>query len=303
MIWTLPSKIIVQGITEPQGLHHIRNMKAYGTEIVAGVDIGGGDREIEDIPVFELVEQAIERVGEITTTLIFSKSDRVLDAALEAIAAKIPQILIHTSGVPPLDMVRLLKIAKITNTLILGPGSGGILVPEKILLGTLEPSFYQSGNIGLINCCNPLSYEVALELNRASLGESLVVSVGTEVILGSDCQQWLQVMEDDPQTEAIVLIGQPGDGAEEAVTNFISSCVSKPVIAYIAGLQTPIERPFRDAAAIVANQLSYSPPSIKRDKHLITALQKAHVSLAKRPSQIPDLIKKGLGIRGETARE
>ncbi|MGL5878343.1 MAG: CoA-binding protein, partial [Xenococcaceae cyanobacterium] len=200
-------------------------MKAYGTEIVAGVDIGGGDREIEDIPVFDLVEQAIERVGEITTTLIFSKSDRVLDAALEAIAAKIPQILIHTSGVPPLDMVRLLKIAKITNTLILGPGSGGILVPEKILLGTLEPSFYQSGNIGLINCCNPLSYEVALELNRASLGESLVVSVGTEVILGSDCQQWLQVMEDDPQTEAIVLIGQPGDGAEEAVTNFISSCV------------------------------------------------------------------------------
>jgi succinyl-CoA synthetase alpha subunit len=191
-------------------------------------------------------------------------------------------------------MVRLLKVAKTTNTLILGSGSGGILIPQKILLGTLEPSFYTPGNIGLINCCNPLSYEVALELNQAGLGQSFVVSVGTEAILGSDCQQWLEILEDDPQTEAIVLIGQPGDGAEETVANFISSHVSKPVIAYIAGLQTPLERPFRDAATIVANQLSYSPPTTKRDKQVVNALQKARISLAKRPSQIPDLVKKAL---------
>jgi succinyl-CoA synthetase alpha subunit len=294
MIWTLPSKVIIQGITEPQGAYYARKMKAYGTEIVAGIGIGSGGQYIDDIPVFELVDRAIERVGEVTTTLIFVQPYQVLDAALEAIAANIKQILIITAGVPPLDMVILLKKARMTDTLVVGPSSGGILVPEKILLGTIEPSFYTPGNIGLISCCNPLSYEVALALNEAELGQSIVVSVGTETIIGSDCQQWLKILEEDPNTKAIVSIAQPGGIGQEAVANYISSQMSKPVIAYIAGLQTPLERPFRDAATIIANQLSYSVPNVKKDKEIFSALQKAQVSLAKRPSQIPDLVKKAL---------
>jgi succinyl-CoA synthetase alpha subunit len=294
MIWTLPSKVIVQGITEPQGAYYAKKMKAYGTEIVAGIGIGGGGQTIGDIPVFELIDRAIEQVGEVTTTLIFVQPYQVLDAALEAIAANIKQILILTAFVPPLDLVILLKKAKMTDTLVVGPSSGGILIPEKMLLGTLEPSFYTSGNIGLISCCNPLSYEVALALNEAGLGQSIVVSVGTETIIGSDCQQWLKILEEDPNTKAIVSIAQPGSGDEEAVASYISSQMRKPVIAYIAGLQTPLERPFRDAATIIANQLSYSVPAVKKDQEIFTALQKAQVSLAKRPSQIPDLVKKAL---------
>jgi succinyl-CoA synthetase alpha subunit len=299
MSWTLPSKIIVQGITEPQGAYYSRKMKAYGTEIVAGVGIGCGGQRVDDIPVFELVEEAIEQVGEITTTLIFVKPDRVLDAAQEAIAANIKQILIMTNGVPPLDLVTLLKQAKTTDTLILGPGSGGIIIPNKILLGTIEPSFYTPGSIGSIFSCNPLSYEVNLALTQAGLGQSMAISIGTGLILGSDCQQWLQVLEEDPNTEAIVLIGQLSDAIEEATANYISSFTSKPVIAYIAGLQTPLERPVRDAATIIANQLSYSVPATKRDKQIVTTLQKAQVLLAKRPSHIPELVKKALqGNRG-----
>jgi succinyl-CoA synthetase alpha subunit len=127
----------------------------------------------------------------------------------------------------------------------------------------------------------------------------MAISIGTGLILGSDCQQWLQVLEEDPNTEAIVLIGQLSDAIEEATANYISSFTSKPVIAYIAGLQTPLERPVRDAATIIANQLSYSVPATKRDKQIVTTLQKAQVLLAKRPSHIPELVKKALqGNRG-----
>lgn len=294
MTWTLPSRVLIQGTTEPLAIDTIDRIKAYGTEIIAAIEAGLGGQHFSDIPIFDLVEEAIEQMGEITTTLIFVSADRVLDAALEAIAANIKQIIIITSGVPPLDTVKLLRKAQATNTLILGPGSGGIIVPQKILLGTIEPEFYTPGNIALISCCNSLSYEVALELNKAGLGQSFAVTIGNELINGSSFGHWLQILSTDSNTEAIVLVDRLGGGTEEVTKYINNQALTKPVIAYIAGLESPLERPFKDAATIIANQLSYSVPAINNDKQIIAAIQKAKINLAKRPSQIPESIAKVL---------
>ncbi|MGK7874086.1 MAG: CoA-binding protein [Xenococcaceae cyanobacterium] len=294
MNWTPPSKVLIQGITEPLSLHYAARMKAYGTNIVAGISAGKGGQLLDEIPVFDLVEEALSQVGEVETTLIFVEPYRVLDAALEAIAAGIKQIILLSGGVPPLDMVRLFKKAQATNTMIIGPGSAGIIIPEKIWLGTSEPQFYTPGKVGLISRTDSLSYEVALELTQAGLGQSIAVSLGTEGIIGSTFEQWLQILEEDKNTQAIVLIGQPRGSAEQAAAEYIASQIKKPVIAYIAGLQAPAERTFEDAATIIATQLSYSVPTTNTDKQTIAAFQKAKVTVAKGPAQIADLVKKVL---------
>ena len=291
MNWTPESKVVVQGITQPLGSYYAARMKAYGTNIVAGISAGQSGQQIDDIPVFDLVEEAIERVGEVETTLIFVEPDRVLDAALEAIAAGIRQIILISSGIPPLDMVRLLKKAQATNTLILGAGSAGIIIPEKIWLGTIEPQFYTPGNVALISPSDSLSYEVALALNQAGLGQSIAVTLGTERIIGSNFEQWLQILEQDEATEVIVPIEQPNGNISPAFANYIASNITKPVIVYIAGLQVPVERNFTDALSIITTQVAYSVPATNQDQQTIAALNKAKVNLAKYPAQIPELIK------------
>ena len=293
-MWTQKGKILIQGITEPLGSHYAGKLKADGTNIVAGVSAGQGKQTVDDIPVFDLVEEVVSEIGEIETTLIFVPSYGVLDAAREAIASGIKQIIIVSRGVPPLDMVRLFKQAKETDTLVIGPGSGGIIIPGKIQLGTHEPGFYRPGNIGIISRTNTLSYEVALELNRSELGQSFAVSLGDEGIIGSTFEQWLTQLEADKATEAIVLVGKARGMAEEAVAQLISNLVNKPVIVYLAGHQAPAERPFMDAATIVANRLSYSVPITSQPKQIIAAFQEAKLAVAKRPADIPDLIYKAL---------
>ena len=287
--------MLVQGVTDSLSLRYLARMRAFGTKIVAGVSAGNGGELVEDVPVFDLVEEAISEVGEIKTTLIFGEAYSVLDAALEAIACGIKQIIIVTRGVPPLDMVRLLKKAKATDTLIVGPGSGGIIVPEKVWLGISEPGFYHPGKVGIISRTNSLSYEVALALNQAELGQSFAVSIGNEGVLGSSFEWWLQELETDQATEAIVLIGKVGGIAEEAAAKHIAKAVKKPTIVYLAGLQAPVEKPFIDAATIVATSLSYSVPVTRQPRETIAAFQKAKISVAKRPAEVPDLVKKALG--------
>lgn len=291
---TPESKVIVQGIAETFASDYASRMKAYGTNIVAGVSVGRGGQQINDIPVFDLVEEAISAVGAVDTSLIFVEPYRVLDAAKEAIAAGIRQIIIVSAGVPPLDMVVLAKKAQAINTWILGPASAGLIVPDRIWLGTCEPQFYTPGKVGIISRNDFLAAEVALELNQAGLGESIVVNIGTEGIIGSNFHHWLPVLDKDPDTEVILLLGQSFSSAEATVAEYIASAISKPTIAYLAGLQAPVEKSFENAASIIANQLSYSVPASSTDKETLAAFSKAKIPLAKRPSQIPDLVKKAL---------
>lgn len=291
---TPDSKVLVQGITQPLGSYHAARMKAYGTNLVAGVSAGQGGQELHGIPVFDLVEEARHQRGPFDATIIFVESYWVLDAALEAIEAGIPQIIIVTGGIPPLDMVRLLRKAQITETLIVGPSSSGIIVPGKVLLGTQESNFYTPGSIGLISRAGTLTYEVALALTQAELGQSIGVNLGTDAIVGSSFHQWLRVLATDESTQAIVLVDQTGGGSEEETAQYIAKAIDKPVVAYVAGCHTPVDKQVGNASAIIAAQLSGPVTNASTAQHKVAAFKQAKVPVAERPSQIPDLLRKAL---------
>ncbi len=291
MIWTETSKVIIQGITEPLALEYGEKMKKYGTNIVGGISAGFGGQVVKDIPIFDLVDTAISEIGEIEIAVNFSPYKEVLDTALEAMAAGIKQIIIVANGVPPLDTIKLLKKATINNTLIIGPGSSGIIIPNKIWIGICQPQFYQEGKVGLISLTDSINYEVALQLNRCGLGESIVINLGNEGIIGSDFKQWLEILDRDIQTEVIVLILPPQSNQEKDLADFIATEIKKPVIIYLPGEKTPIQRIVKDTNTIIANQLSYFLENQLQNRDIINIFNHAKINIALSPSEIPNIVK------------
>jgi len=294
MNWFHPQKVIVQGITDYQAAFCTVQMKAYGTDIVAGVSPGNGGTEIEGIPVFDLVEQVQVEHGEVEISLIFVNPFEVLDAAKEAISAGIRKIIIFTPRVPPQDTIELIKHARSSNTLVLGPGSHGIVIPQRVWLGNLQPEFYQPGTVGLITSSRHLCYEVAAELNRAKLGQSTIVSLGNDRIIGSDLSHWLATLNEDPKTKAIVAIGQRVNQIESIVAYSKNHGYNKPVVVYLAGLQAPQAKVYRDAQTIISNHLSSSIPVINRDCQTTEALRNIGIEIASKPSEIPGIVEAAL---------
>ncbi|HEY9769417.1 MAG TPA: CoA-binding protein [Coleofasciculaceae cyanobacterium] len=294
MNWSPPNKVIVQGITSNRAAFCAVQMKAYGTDIVAGISPGSGGTKVGDIPVFDLIEQVQAQVDKIDMSLIFVDSYQVLDAAREAIAAGIDRLVILTPKVPPLDTIELIRHAKKTNTLILGPGSDGMIIPQQSWLGNLQPQFYQPGTVGLITSSQHLCYEVAVELNAANLGQSMVVSLGDDRIVGSSLTYWLSILNQDPNTTAIVSIGQRINETEEIIAYSRNHGYNKPVIIYLAGLKAPQEKVYYDAITIISNYLSGSIPAVNRDRQTVDKLKKIGIKVANKPSEIPPLIQKAL---------
>ncbi|MDM9380410.1 MULTISPECIES: succinate--CoA ligase subunit alpha [unclassified Chlorogloeopsis] len=286
---TPDSKVLIQGFCEFISATHIAQMISYGTNLVAGVNPGYGGQKIYDLPVFDLVEQVVEKFGLIDTTIICVHPYQVLDAALEAIASDIRQIIIISPGVPPLDMVQLLRKAEAKETLIVGPNSPGIIVPGKILLGTQPSEFYTPGSVGIISRSTTLTYEIARELTKAGLGQSLSVSIGSDAIVGSSFIQWLQILDEDDATEAIVLVGQPGGGREEAAARYIAEAIDKPVVAYIAGINAPPAKHWRQTGTLAAVIGRHPDFGIAKSK--LAAFSQLKVPVAERPSQIPELVR------------
>jgi succinyl-CoA synthetase alpha subunit len=300
MDFTFNSRVLIMGIAEPLGSVYVAIMKAYGTQIVAGVSPGYAGQQIHGVPVFDMVEQALAQRGKVETAVIFVQPYAVLDAALEAIAAEIRQLIVITEGVPPLDMVTLLRKAEATDTLVIGPNCPGLIVPGQILLGTHPPSFYRPGLVGIVSRSGTLIYEVAQELTRARLGQSIAVGIGSDRILGSSLQQWLQILEEDDQTEVIVLVGEQdltgqGNASEEIAAAYIAEAIDKPVVAYIAGLRERHPQP--STSTPIASRLTSLNRSIGIAESQGLAFQQAKIPLADRPSQIPDLVKRALRYR------
>ena len=293
MNWSTKDKVIIQGITEHRAAWHAIQMKASGTDIVAGVSPGHGGMKIEEVPVFDSVEQALQ-VAKIDISLIFVEPYQVLDAAKEAIAGGIRRLIVLTSGVPPLDAIELVKHARRNDALILGPGSSGIIIPQQVCLGNLEPQFYLPGTVGLITSSRHLSYEVAAELNGANLGQSMVVSLGNEPIVGSNLAHWLSILDEDPSTKAIVSIGQRIDRIKEIIAYSEDRGYNKPVIIYLAGLNAPQEKSYRDALTIVSNYLSASIPAVNRNRQTIDRLEKLGMKIVQKPSEIPSIVRQAL---------
>ena len=291
MKWQADSKVLIQGITTSLGTIYGKQMKAFGMNIVAGIGVNGESSNINGIPVFNLVEQAVSEFKNVDISVIFTPPYKVLDAALEAMASGIRQLVIVSRGVPPLDMVNLLHKAQINQTFILGSGSQGLVVPDRFCLGICEHSLYTPGSVGIVSRCDRLVDEVARELTQANLGQSLVVSLGTDFIIGSNFEQWLQILEEDSTTKVIVLLGRGNGHAELCAVEYIASAIDKPVIAYIAGLYASTEFDFRDAKMIVAAQLYSSAGEITSEKAIIDGLEKAKVKIAKHPTEIIKLVK------------
>jgi succinyl-CoA synthetase alpha subunit len=294
MNFTPDSNVLVQGIADPLGLTYAPLMKAYGTNVVAGVSPGHGGQTLYEIPVFDLVETAISSTGTIDTTVIFTQPYAALDAALEAIASGIRQIVLITDGMPPLDMVSLLRKAEATETLVVGPNSLGVIIPGQVLLGIHPSEFYTPGSVGLISRSGTLTYEVALELTKAGLGQSIGVSIGGDAIVGSSFPQWLQILDEDENTEVIVLVGEIGGDSEEAAAHYIAEAIDKPVVAYVAGRTAPRGRRMGHAGAIVDSQIAELGTDIGTADSKINAFERAKIPVADRPSQIPALVKKAL---------
>lgn len=289
---TPDSKVIIQGFSEFISPTHIFQMKAYGTNIVAGVDPGCVESKLYDLPLFDLVEQVVDKHGTIDTTIICVHPYQVLDAALEAMGCDIRQIIIISPGVPPLDMVSLFRRAEAEETIIVGPNSPGIIVPGTILLGTHPSEFYIPGQVGIVSRSTTLTYEIAWELTQVGLGQSISVSIGSDGVVGSSFIQWLQILDEDENTQAIVLVGQPGGGREEAAASYISEMIDKPVIAYIAGVNAPPTKHWQQTGTLAA--VIGRDPEFGTAKSKLEAFKEAKIPVAERPSQVAELVKKTL---------
>ena len=289
MNWNFDSKVIIQGILKPQVLAHALTMKAYGNKIVAGIGTGEEREQSEEIPIFNLVEDALSVVGQVETSLIYVEPYDVLDAGKEAIAAGIKNLIILTENIPPLDIIELLIQGKNHQVSILGPASPGLIIPEKLSWGNLQPQHFQPGNIGIISYSEYLIYEVARELNASNLGQSIAIGLGQEKMMASELEQWLKILDRDPKTKTIVWIEKVSN-LESSVVKYFRNNTSKPVVAYLVGSKTPEKRTFNDAVTILSNHLSHLTPVTRDYTKTITTLKKAGIKIAKKPAEIPNLI-------------
>jgi succinyl-CoA synthetase alpha subunit len=272
-------------------------MQTYGTNIVGIVSAGRGGETLGDLQIFDLVEDAQTVLGPIETSLIFAPAYEVLDAALEAIAAGIPQLIIISRGIPPLDTIRLLRQARITNTLILGSGSAGIIIPDRLLLGIYQPQLFSSGKVAIISRNQSLTAEIASELNQANLGQSIVIHIGSDPLVGSSCRLWLEWLQSDPLTEAIVLVGDICWDSEAATAAYLLAEHGKPVVAYLAGIHASTPHPLTDAAIVLSHTLSKPIYHADTIQQRIETYKRAKIPIAKKIGQIPNLLKK-LGSKG-----
>ena len=229
------TKVIVQGITGGMGSTHARLMRAYGTQIVAGVTPGKGGQDFEGIPVYDSVYEACKN-HEVNCSVIFVPPYFALDAALEAINAGIKLISVITEGLPPQDAVKLHAAADAAGALVNGPNCPGIITPGECLIGIHPGSIYTPGRVGLISRSGTLTYEIGLGLKQADIGISTAVGIGGDPIIGIDQIKSLELFENDPDTDLIILVGEIGGTAEEEAAEYIKANVKKPVIGYIAGV-------------------------------------------------------------------
>jgi len=235
MNWKLDGQVLIQGIDQPKALPYLRAMQFTEFPIVAGIATESKIEGFENIPIFDLVTEAIAEFQQINTTIIFNHPYQVLDAGLEAIEAGIKQIIISTSDIPPLDLSKLFQEAEQKNVQILGPNWGGILIPEKLSLGVLNSHLYQLGNIGIINYGDPtLSDELMLYLNEQKLGVSMMINLGNSYLNQTDLSIWLSTLEQDKNTEKIILIFTDYFNLDqENVIDALSNFKQKKVIIYL----------------------------------------------------------------------
>ena len=288
------TRVVVQGITGRDGAFHTSQMIEYGTQVVAGVTPGKGGQVSQGVPVFNTVEEAVKDTGANTSCIFVPHTLNAADCIIEGAHAGLALVVCISENVPTSDMIRANAILKSLGgkTRLIGPNCPGLITPGKCKVGIIPPTSFMPGNIGLISRSGTLTYEIADELTRAGLGQTTAVGIGGDPMIGSKFIDILPLFNDDPDTHAVVMVGEIGGSDEESAAEYIKTHFTKPVVGFIGGRTAPPGKRMGHAGAIISG--TSGSPQAKVD-----ALIAAGVPVADTMHSIPDLVKAALQAKSK----
>ena len=281
------TRLVVQGITGREGEFHARQMLAYGTRVVAGTSPGKGGIEVGGVPVFDTMAQAVAAT-QANSSITYVPARFAPDAIYEAVDAGIALVVCISEGIPALDMVRVCAYVKEHGARLVGPNCPGVISPGKAKVGIMPGQIHAPGPVGLVSRSGTLTYEVVDALTRAGLGQTTCVGIGGDPVIGTTFIDVLELFQADPETQAIVLIGEIGGTDEERAARYIAEHVTRPVVAYIAGRTAPAGKRMGHAGAIIEGGTGTAAEKI-------AALQAVGVEVAEYPAQVAERVARHLG--------
>ncbi len=283
------TKLVVQGLTGREGSFHGLRNRAYGTDLVAGVTPGKGGTEVEGVPVYDTVREAVAEHGA-NTSMVFVPPPLAADAIYEAVDAGIETIICITEGIPAHDMLGLYNHLRHTDSRLIGPNCPGVLSPGKSNVGIIPAQFFSEGGVGLVSRSGTLTYQIGNELAQLGVGNSTIVGIGGDPIVGSSFIDVITLFEQDDQTELIVMVGEIGGDEEERTADFIAEAVSKPVVAYIAGFTAPPGKRMGHAGAIISGSSGTAQAKAE-------ALEQRGVRVGRNPTEVAQIAAERVGAR------
>jgi succinyl-CoA synthetase alpha subunit len=283
------TRLVVQGLTGSEGRFHGLRNRNYGTSVVAGVTPGKGGQDVEGIPVFNTVADAVAEAGA-NTSLIFVPARFAVDAIYEAVDAGIGTIVCITEHIPAHDMLQVYTYIRPSGVTLVGPNCPGVLSPGKANVGIIPAEIFSEGKIGLVSRSGTLTYQIGHELTQLGLGNSTIVGIGGDPVVGSSFIDVLERFEADPETEYVVLVGEIGGDEEEKAAQFVHERMSKPVLAYIAGFSAPPGKTMGHAGAIISG--SSGTAEAKKQ-----ALEAVGIVVGTTPTEVAQLVAERVGVR------